>query len=72
VVTDLRMPEMGGRALIERLRADWPALPVVFMSGYSERSVPDATMPHATFVEKPFTMESLSNAVQMVLGVAAE
>jgi PAS domain S-box-containing protein len=72
VVTDLRMPEMGGRELIEQLRGERPALPVVYMSGYSERSVPDATTPGTTFVEKPFTGDILIGAVQVVLGVRAE
>ena len=39
VLTDLVMPEMGGRELVERLRARHPALKVLFMSGYSERAV---------------------------------
>jgi PAS domain S-box-containing protein len=71
VITDLRMPEMGGRELIEQLRADRPELPVVFMSGYSEQAMPNATTPHTAFVEKPFTMEGLVGAVQLVLGVEA-
>ena len=67
VITDLRMPEMGGRELIEQLRAERPPLPVVFMSGYSEQAMPNATTPHTAFVEKPFTMETLVGAVQRVL-----
>ena len=38
-ITDLVMPEMGGRELVERLRARHPGLKVLFMSGYSERAV---------------------------------
>ncbi len=71
VITDLRMPEMGGRELAEQLRAERPSLPMVFVSGYSEQSLPSATDAHTAFVEKPFTMETLVSAVQRVLGVAA-
>ena len=62
VITDLVMPEMGGRELVERLRARHPGLKVLFMSGYSERAVPsDGVMPPGTgFVEKPFTVEQLT------------
>jgi signal transduction histidine kinase len=67
VVTDLRMPEMGGRELVQQLRAEQPDLPVVYMTGYSEQSVPDANAPHTAFVEKPFTMERLLSAVERVL-----
>jgi CheY-like chemotaxis protein len=69
VVTDLVMPEMGGRELVERLRARHPALKVLFMSGYSERGVTaDGMMPRGTgFVEKPFTMEQLVRRTRDIL-----
>ncbi len=67
VVTDLRMPEMGGRELVQQLRAEQPALPVVYMSGYSEQSVPDADAVRTAFLEKPFTMDGLIGAVERVL-----
>ena len=67
VVTDLRMPELGGRELVQQLRTEQPDLPVVFMSGYSEQSVPDANAPRTAFVEKPFTMDRLLGAVERVM-----
>lgn len=70
VVTDLRMPEMGGRELVQQLRAEQPALPVVYMSGYSEQSVPDADAVRTAFLEKPFTMDGLIGAVERVLADA--
>lgn len=35
LLTDLRMPRLGGRELIQRLRAARPDLPVVVMTGYA-------------------------------------
>ncbi|MEO6056169.1 MAG: GAF domain-containing protein [Gemmatimonadales bacterium] len=69
VLTDLVMPEMGGRELVERLRARQPSLKVLYMSGYSERAVTvDGVMPPATgFVEKPFTMEQLTRRTREIL-----
>jgi two-component system cell cycle sensor histidine kinase/response regulator CckA len=69
VLTDLVMPEMGGRELVERLRARHPALKVLFMSGYSQRALTvDGTMPPATgFVEKPFTVEQLTQRLREIL-----
>jgi PAS domain S-box-containing protein len=69
VLTDLVMPEMGGRELVERLRARHPDLKVLFMSGYSQRAVTvDGTMPPATgFVEKPFTVEQLTQRLREIL-----
>lgn len=69
VLTDVVMPEMGGRELVERLRARSPGLKVLFMSGYSERAIAaDGTMPPGTgFVEKPFTVEQLLRRLRRVL-----
>ena len=69
VLTDVVMPEMGGRELVERLRARSPGLKVLFMSGYSERAISaDGTMPPGTgFVEKPFTVEQLLRRLRKVL-----
>src|SRR5690606_29117548 len=36
VISDLVMPELGGRQLVERLRAIRPTIPVLLMSGYTE------------------------------------
>jgi two-component system, cell cycle sensor histidine kinase and response regulator CckA len=69
VITDLVMPEMGGRELVERLHARQPGLKVLFMSGYSERAVAtDGVMPPGTgFVEKPFTVEQLTRRTREIL-----
>jgi PAS domain S-box-containing protein len=69
VITDLVMPEMGGRELVERLHARQPGLKVLFMSGYSERAVAwGGVMPPGTgFVEKPFTVEQLTRRTREIL-----
>ncbi|HEY8258208.1 MAG TPA: PAS domain-containing protein [Gemmatimonadales bacterium] len=69
VLTDVVMPEMGGRELVERLRARHPSLKVLFMSGYTERSITvDGSMPAGTgFVEKPFTVEQLMRRLRKIL-----
>jgi two-component system cell cycle sensor histidine kinase/response regulator CckA len=69
VITDVVMPEMGGRELVERLRTRHPGVKVLFMSGYSERAVAsDGVMPPGTgFVEKPFTIEQLTRRTRELL-----
>ena len=69
LVTDLVMPEMGGRDLAARLREQRPDLPILFMSGYSDD---DATRRgfsdlRIAFLSKPFTSESLVSAVRDAL-----
>jgi PAS domain S-box-containing protein len=73
VITDLVMPEMGGREMVERVRARHPAMKVLFMSGYSERAVTsDGAMPAGTgFVEKPFTVDQLIRRTREILDAPA-
>jgi two-component system, cell cycle sensor histidine kinase and response regulator CckA len=69
VVTDLRMPAMGGRALVEWLRAERPSLPLVLMSGYTsgKNAAEAAMLEREVFLEKPFTAESLLVHVRAAL-----
>ena len=63
VLTDLRMPEMGGRALVAQLRVDAPDLPVVYMSGYPDQGSVLSDGAHEAFLEKPFSGATLLAAV---------
>ena len=69
VLTDLVMPEMGGRELVERLRARRPGLKVLYMSGYTEKAITKhGVMPPRTgFVEKPFTLHQLLRRLRETL-----
>ena len=69
VVTDLVMPEMGGKELAERLRAHRPGLKVLFMSGYTEKAISSGGVmpPNTGFVEKPFTVEQLMRRLREIL-----
>ncbi len=61
VITDMVMPEMGGQELMEQLRARWPALPVLVMSGYPASPTQHDRDVSAIAVDlpKPFTMDVL-------------
>jgi CheY-like chemotaxis protein len=67
IVTDLHMPEMGGRELAARIHAVRPDVPVVFMSGYAEEGAGLAG-PGDAFVAKPFTGAELLAALAQVVG----
>jgi len=60
VITDLRMPVMGGEALGQWLMAQYAQVPVIYMSGF----VPQTTgeLP-GILLDKPFTPDVLLKAV---------
>jgi PAS domain S-box-containing protein len=73
VITDLRMPSMDGFALIRRLHAQRPNLPIIAASGMADGRTDDAVEAGArTFLAKPFTADKLQAALQDVLQPAAE
>ncbi|MCO5171356.1 MAG: response regulator, partial [Planctomycetes bacterium] len=64
VLSDVVMPGINGRDLVERLTALRPGLRVLFMSGHSGDLLARAEVePWATVLEKPFTPDHLSGAV---------
>jgi signal transduction histidine kinase/ActR/RegA family two-component response regulator len=69
LLTDLAMPEIGGRELARRLRETHPHLPVLFMSGYTDDEVMRRGLLEsgATFLEKPFSPELLAQRVSQML-----
>jgi signal transduction histidine kinase len=70
VVTDVVMPQMGGRQFADRFAAMRPGVPVLFMSGYPDGAFgPDGfVVPGAAFLQKPFSGAALGLEVQALLG----
>jgi len=67
VITDVRMPEMGGPELVRIIRRGSPHVPVVFMSGYSKEELRNGEDPQTAFISKPFSRDQLIEAVRMVM-----
>lgn len=74
VVSDVVMPELGGRDLMCGARELVPDLAFLFSSGYTDEELRDllATEDRASFIAKPFTIEQLSGAVRHALAGAEE
>jgi CheY-like chemotaxis protein len=72
VLTDVAMPNLGGRGMVEELRELSPGLRVLFMSGYPKEEVfPDKAAANRTpYLQKPFTGETLLAEVREALGYA--
>jgi PAS domain S-box-containing protein len=69
VVSDVVMPEMGGREFGQRLGMLEPDLPILFMSGYTGEDVVQRGLldPGAPFQQKPFTPGTLASKVRAML-----
>ncbi|MFO0749285.1 MAG: response regulator [Myxococcota bacterium] len=69
VLSDVVMPRMAGRELGEAVRARYPNLPIVFMSGYTGDDVVRRGLlePDALFIQKPFTPQALAERLRAVL-----
>jgi two-component system, cell cycle sensor histidine kinase and response regulator CckA len=69
VITDVVMPGMGGRQMVEALRRRWPELTVLFVSGYND----DTVLQHGVSSEqvpllgKPFARADLLRRVRELL-----
>jgi two-component system, cell cycle sensor histidine kinase and response regulator CckA len=70
LITDVVMPEMSGKKLVERVHAIRPGLAVLFMSGYDRLTLASRKLPVATehFLQKPFDSEDLAQAVRKAIG----
>jgi len=68
VVTDLVMPCMSGRELVERIRQLKPATKILCTSGYA---MPDGKQSATPYLQKPFTSDELLAKVKNVLASAA-
>jgi CheY-like chemotaxis protein len=70
IITDVVMPGMGGREMVKRLIESRPGTKVLYLSGYTEDAIiSDGSAEQGTaFLQKPFTLQSLSRKVREVLG----
>lgn len=69
VITDLVMPEMGGRALLEALHRLAPTAKVLVVTGHTTEESTEAlrAMGFLDVVRKPFDAETLAQTVRRVL-----
>jgi PAS domain S-box-containing protein len=70
LVTDIGLPNgMNGRQLADLVRAQWPQLPVLMVTGYAESTVmKNETLPaQMELLIKPFAMNSLVGKVDAML-----
>jgi PAS domain S-box-containing protein len=72
LVTDVVMPQMGGRELADRLQAGRGEIKVLYVSGYTDDAIlrQGVSETGTAFLPKPFTAAALAHKVRQVLDAA--
>ena len=72
LVSDVVLPGMDGLALVAAVRAVWPGLPAVLVSGYAESALQvDALPDGVVYLPKPYRLRELLECLDRVAGRAA-
>lgn len=66
VLVDVKMPGLGGLALVRAIKAGWPAQPVVLLTGHTsaEDVAAGAALGVAAYLTKPVDIEELSGSLR--------
>jgi PAS domain S-box-containing protein len=69
VVTDVIMPQMGGKVMAEWLKSSYPNLKILFTSGYTDDAIAHHGVldPGVAFLPKPYTPATLARTVRELL-----
>ena len=69
LISDMVMPEMGGKELVQQLLPARPEMKVLFLSGYADDSLAGSRLPKAdaAFLLKPFSPRALTAKVRDIL-----
>ncbi|MBA3694488.1 MAG: response regulator [Acidobacteria bacterium] len=69
LMTDVVMPQMGGRELAEKLSERLPNLQILFTSGYTDNAMArhGVIKTSTNFLQKPFTFNALARKVRQLL-----
>jgi PAS domain S-box-containing protein len=73
LLTDVVMPGLSGPELARRLMPSRPGLRVLYVSGYPDEAMASQGLlePDASFLQKPFTPETLARRVREILDTRA-
>lgn len=74
VLTDIRMPDIGGLVVLRDIKREKPSVPVVIITGFGtiRSAVQAMRLGAADYIEKPFTPEQLISTVNVSIDNAVE
>jgi two-component system cell cycle sensor histidine kinase/response regulator CckA len=69
LLTDVVMPEMGGKLLSEQIKLSYPTIKILFTSGYTDSAVirQGILADDIDFIQKPFSPADLAVSVRKAL-----
>lgn len=69
LITDIGLPGLKGRQVVDAIRGKRPEMKVLFMTGYAENATRSAGFlePGMAMITKPFAMDALAARVQDIL-----
>lgn len=70
-ISDIVMPDMGGKELAERVRKQRPKLPILFISGYADQPEGHDPLRGESLLQKPFGLSEILKRVRLILRVAS-
>ena len=68
VVSDIKMPKLDGIQLANLVRAEFPKIPIILVSGYVDAALEN--QPGVEFIAKPFLPSTLLNIVWKMVAKA--
>lgn len=69
VISDILLPGINGKEMVNQMLSRYPELKVIFMSGYSPNrfNLSATDLEHAVFIQKPIQSQTLLNTIRRML-----
>ena len=67
LMVDFAMPGMSGLEMVTKARAKWPALKVLFVTGYADAPHMSNLLLGEAVIKKPFSVSDLETAINQAL-----
>ncbi|HDD44886.1 MAG TPA: response regulator, partial [Candidatus Desulfofervidus auxilii] len=71
IITDVVMPQISGKELVEKIKKEYPEIKVLYMSGYPENVIAHYGVleEDINFISKPFTLMELTKKLKKIFNV---
>ena len=69
VLTDISMPGLNGRELLQKIVESYPGTPVIIISGHSDQGQAESLLSHGAvdYLLKPFRLEIVEESVKRAI-----